>query len=114
MGQLIDIVRSTVAGDVLIVDTDRSVSGQDGVSFDSRDDAEAAGDFPGMLATRLFDAIDGVTHVFSASNVVVVGRDDGWDAATVATVEDEVRRFFVFYDESDEDGGAAQSPPSSS
>jgi hypothetical protein len=97
MGQQIEIVGSTVVGDVLVVDTDRSVSGQDGASYESLEEAQAADIFPARLARRIFEAVDGVTHVFSASNTVVIGRDGGWDDETVRRIEDVVTRFFVFY-----------------
>ena len=97
MGQPIEIVTSTVAGDVLVVDTDRSITGQTGTTFESAADANAGDDFPARLAARLFDAIDGTAHVFVASNTVVVSRSDVWDAATVAAAEDVIARFFVFY-----------------
>lgn len=97
MGQQIQIVTSTVAGDVLVVDTDRSITGQDGSTFESAAEAEAASGFPARLASRLFDAIDDTVHVFVASNTVVVSRSAVWDAATVALAEDVISRFFVFY-----------------
>jgi hypothetical protein len=97
MGQQIEIVTSTVAGDVLVVDTDRSITGQDGAAFESASAAAASDSFPARLAARLFDAIDDTAHVFVASNTVVVSRAGVWDAATVATAEDVISRFFVFY-----------------
>jgi hypothetical protein len=105
MGQPIEIVGSTVVGDVLIVDTDRSVSGQDGATYESLEEAQRSGIFPAQLARRIFEKIDGVAHVFSASNTVVIGRDGGWDDYTVRKVEDLVTRFFVFY-ETDEPASA--------
>jgi hypothetical protein len=101
MGQLIEIVTSTVAGDVLVVDTDRSITGQDGTTFESAADAGARDDFPARLAARLFDTIDDTAHVFVASNTVVVSRAGIWDAATVAQAEDVISRFFVFYGDED-------------
>lgn len=99
MGQQIEVLGSTRIGDVLVVDTDRSVSGQDGGLFESPEEARTADIFPARLAVRLFEAIDGITHVFSASNTVVVGREGGWDADTVARAVDVVTRFFVFYED---------------
>lgn len=101
MGQPIEIVGSTVVSDVLVITTDRSVSGQDGAGFDSADAASETDTSPARLARRVFDAVDGVAHVFTGSNTVVIGRDGGWDESTVARAEDVVRRFFVFYDETE-------------
>jgi hypothetical protein len=97
MGQPIQIVSSTVVGDVLVIDTDRSVSGQDGAVFGSLDETQALDIFPARLARRLFEAMDGLTHVFAASNTVVIGRQGGWDGSTAAVAQDVVKRFFVFY-----------------
>ncbi|HUG74459.1 MAG TPA: hypothetical protein VMM81_02140 [Acidimicrobiia bacterium] len=97
MGQQIEIVTSTVAGDVLVVDTDRSITGQDGMTFASAADANAGDSFPARLAARLFEAIDDTAHVFVASNTVVVRRTGIWDAATVAAAEGVISSFFVFY-----------------
>lgn len=97
MGQPIQITRSTVVGENLVLDTDRSVSGQDGAAFTSAE--EAAGDaLPARLARRLFDEVPGVNHVFAASNLVVVGRDSGWDQEAVDRATTAVARFFVFYE----------------
>ena len=63
--------------------------------------AETDEEFPGRLAARIFDTADGVTHVFVASNQVVVGREGGWDDATLSAVTAIVSEFFVFYDSTD-------------
>jgi hypothetical protein len=97
MGQPIEITSTTVVGEVLVVGTDRSVSGQDGAVFTSLDEAAAVDVFPARLACRLFEAVEGITHVFAASNTVVLGRSGGWDDVAVAAAEDVVRQFFVFY-----------------
>ena len=71
MGQPIQVA-ATRLGDVALFDTDRSISGQDGMGFASIAEAEAASEFPAKLAARLFDADSAVDHVFAASNQVVV------------------------------------------
>ena len=104
MGQTIKVLGTTVLPGLAIIDTDRSITGQDGSSYGSA--GEASDDFPGRLAARLFERIDGVNHVFVASNQVVVGRDGGWnDSNTLSAATQVVTDFFVFYDE--EAAGAA-------
>lgn len=103
MGQTIKVLGTTLVGDVAIIDTDRSITGQDGSSYASA--ADSANDFPGHLATRLFERVDGVNHVFVASNQVVLGREGGWDDKSLATATEVVSDFFVFYDE--EEAGTA-------
>ncbi|HSG78836.1 MAG TPA: hypothetical protein VLD62_04580, partial [Acidimicrobiia bacterium] len=97
MGQPISVLETTVVGDVLMIDTDRSITGQDGSGFGSAAEAAEAATFPGELAGRLFSADDAVAGVFVASNQVVVERTGGWDDATTAAAESIVANFFVFY-----------------
>jgi len=97
MGQPISVVSTTVEGDVAAFDTDRSITGQDGASFGSSDEAEGAESLSGGLASRVFESDDAVSHVFVASNQVVVGRDGGWDDGSLAATSQVVTSFFVFY-----------------
>ena len=102
MGQKIELRNATVLGDVLVIDTDRSITGQDGTSYDSVE-AASDGSFPADLATALFTGDDTVDHVFVASNQVVVKRAGGWDDGAVAGASKAVSEFFVFYAD---EGGA--------
>jgi hypothetical protein len=97
MGQTIKVLGTTVLDGIAIIDTDRSITGQDGSAYGSLE--EVTDDFPGMLAARLFEQVDGATHVFIASNQVVIGRDGGWTDALLSTASRVVAEFFVFYDE---------------
>ena len=96
MGQPIEVLETTVLGEVALIHTDRSITGQDGTVYASADETDDR--FPGMLAARIFGGAEDVTHVFVASNQVVVGREGGWDDATLAAVARIVSEFFVFYD----------------
>ncbi|MFQ5554226.1 MAG: hypothetical protein ACE5GC_02500 [Acidimicrobiia bacterium] len=98
MGQRIE-VGANVVGDVVLLETDRSITGQDGAVFESA--AAAANDdrFPAALAARIFESDDAVDHVFVGSNVVVVRRLSGWDDDAVASVSTVVSGFFLFYPE---------------
>ena len=97
MGKPIEVAASTIVGDVLLLDTDRSITGQDGVGYESAEAAAADEAFPGRLAARIFGVLDRVSHVFIASNQVVVGRSGGWDDNAAATASEIVSGFFVFY-----------------
>lgn len=99
MGQPIEIVSRTVDGDVAAFHTDRAVTGQDGIGFSSRDSAAGDVSFPGELATRLFDGVTGVDHVFVSSNQVVVRRPGGWGDEELSGAAAIVINFFVFYAE---------------
>ncbi len=88
---------SVVIGDILILDGDRAITGQDGTVYSSAAEADADGRFPGRLAARIFAADGSVDHVFVASNQVVARRRGGWNDDAVAGVAGVVSEFFVFY-----------------
>lgn len=99
MGQTIEIRRTVTLGDVLIVDADRSITGQDGEVFNGVEAARRGSTFPAALATRLFEDVPGVDHVYVMSNTVSVRRPSGWGEADVATAAAVVSDFFRFYRE---------------
>jgi hypothetical protein len=96
VGQMIEC-RTVVVGDMVVVATDRSLTGQTGAGFDSLEEASAAGGFGATLAARLFSADSDLGHVFVASNQVMVTRIGGWDETGVETITRLVRELFAFY-----------------
>jgi hypothetical protein len=96
MGQIINVT-GTVTGDSAIFEADRSLSGQDGGSFDSIEATTDNPTFPARLAARVFEADDAITSVFTGSNGVVVRRDGGWMDADVGRIGTVIEAFFVFY-----------------
>ena len=86
-----------MVGESAIFEADRSLSGQDGGSYDSPQAAAADGTFGGELAAALFDADPLTTNVFVASNAIVVNRQAGWDDAGLGAASAVIRNFFVFY-----------------
>lgn len=101
MGQQIEVATSVV-GDAAIFDTDRSITGQDGVSFNSADAAAGDDSFPSVMAQRLFSTDGAVTTVFVASNTVTIGRNGGWDEGSLARATEVISDFFLFYDGEEE------------
>jgi hypothetical protein len=97
MGQDVEIRSMVHMGDVLVIDTDRSFTGQDGdvITPDSAgdDDVSAA------LAARLFDLDLGIDHVFVLQNTVTVRRPGGWDEGSAAAVERMTNGFLRHYPE---------------
>ena len=98
MGQPIDIRSVEVVGDVAVIDTDRGMTGQDGVGFASAEAAAGPG-FAPALAQRIFESDGEIDNVFIASSQVVVRRRGGWDQGKTDSAAGVVSRFFVFYDE---------------
>ncbi len=97
MGQRIQTT-STIIGDVLLLDGDRAITGQDGTVYPSPEAAAEDDRLPGRLAAELFGADPEIDHVFVASSQVVVRRPDGWDDAAVSAAQSVVEAFFLFYD----------------
>jgi len=96
MGQSIQVEAAQV-GESAIFSTDRSITGQDGASYGSMEEAAADSRFPGLLATRMFEADDALTSIFVASNQVVAGRDGGWTEDGIAATSQLISEFFLFY-----------------
>ncbi len=96
MGQNVEIKATVEMGDVLIIDTDRSFTGQDGHTITP----DSVGDgVPGVLASRLFDLGIGIDHVFVLQNTVTVRRSGGWDEDSSGKVSDVTHSFLRFYGE---------------
>jgi len=96
MGQIIKVT-GTVTGDSAIFEADRSLSGQDGGSFESIEATADNPTFPARLAARVFEEDSAVNNVFTGSNGVVIRRDGGWSDAEVARIGTVIEEFFVFY-----------------
>jgi hypothetical protein len=96
MGQAVVVNQVTEAGDILLVDTDRSFTGQDGMAMSPDNPGTAV---PGMLAGKLFDLDLGIDHVYVLQNTVTMRRPGGWDDATTAEVVSVLESFLLFYTE---------------
>lgn len=96
MGQDVEIKDVTAVGDVMIVDTDRSFTGQDGETVTPGSPGTGV---PGVLAGRLFELGLGIDHVFVQQNLVTVRRPGGWDLESTDMVTETTRHFLRFYDE---------------
>lgn len=99
MGQNVEIRSSVTMGDVLMIDTDRSFTGQDGQAIGEDLDGEGV---PGVLAERLFGLGLGIDHVYVLQNSVTVRRPGGWDEDAAATVTDTTQSFLRFYADEEE------------
>jgi hypothetical protein len=99
MGQDVVINDRVSMGDVLVVDTDRSFTGQDGHIITP--DSELHG-VPGVMAMRLFSLDQGIDYVYVLQNTVTVRRPAGWDDESVDMVTDVIGSFLRYYPDEEE------------
>lgn len=97
MGQQIEVLSTQTVGDVLLIDTDRSLGGQDGEAYENPDAARSAATFPARLSARLMDLDSRIDRVFTLSNTLTVRRPGGWRPEQVERVSGSVSEFFLFY-----------------
>ena len=97
MGQIIE-VKSTKLNKTVIFDLNRSVSGQEGMTFHNISEASLIPDVSGQLALKLFQETNDIDTIFIQSNIVTVNfnRNLGSD---ISAVEETLKNFFVFYGE---------------
>lgn len=97
MGQTIEINGVRRIGDVLVIDTDRSLAGQDGEAYTPGYTA-ASDTVPARLAERLFEGDADIDRVHVMSNAATIARSGGWTPEAEARAREIVTRFFRFYD----------------
>jgi hypothetical protein len=99
MGQNVEINKTATFGDVLVLDTDRSFTGQDGHTISPTSQRSGV---PGLLAERLFGLGLGIDHVYVLQNTVTVRRPGGWDEDTAGAVTDSTHTFLRYYPDEEE------------
>ena len=97
MGQTIEILKTTVIDHVLVIDTDRTLAGQDGERYGDAGTARDGTSFPAQLSLRLLEADPAIDHVFVMSNTVSARRPDGWPDEQAGVAAAIVAEFFRFY-----------------
>jgi hypothetical protein len=112
MGQTIQIWDTNVVADVLLVSTDRSLTGQDGEAYTPGQPIGPGAIFPAQLAARLFESDPSIDHVYVMSNVLSIRRSEAWGESSIASARDVVASFFLFYEsqESKEGEPAPEEP----
>jgi len=100
MGQLIE-VSAKKFNKSIIFELNRSVSGQEGMTFHNISQASLIDEISGQLALELFQNLDEVESIFVQSNMVTINflRNIGDDTKVA---EDTLKNFFIFYKESKE------------
>jgi hypothetical protein len=98
LGQTIEINKTAAVDRVLVIDTDRSIAGQDGVAFNGLEAARRSSTFPGRLAALIFESDGAVDRVFVMSNTISVRRIGEWQSEATEQMTSLVSGFFRFYD----------------
>lgn len=94
MGQRISVTAIPV-GDVAIFDLDRSLTGQDGMLFETRPEGDS---WTEVLARRLFDSDDQIERVYILSNEVTVTRSSEWEQADLDRAAEVIANLFIFWE----------------
>ena len=97
MGQLTE-VKTTKLNKTIIFDLNRSVSGQEGMTFHNISEASLIPDVSGQLALKLFQETNDIDTIFIQSNIVTINFNRNLGADT-SGVEKTLENFFVFYGE---------------
>lgn len=82
-------------GETLLIDTDRSFTGQDGQKITPDLPGTAV---PGLLASDLFKLGVGIDYVFVLQNTVSVRRPGGWDSGSIDRVKAATASFLRYYE----------------
>jgi hypothetical protein len=94
MGQTVTIRDVALLGDTLLVDTDRSFTGQDGQTLTP----DFTGDSVlGRLAAALFGLGVGIDHVHVLQNTISVRGSSAWDQAAIDRVRMATGDLLRFY-----------------
>jgi hypothetical protein len=108
MGQDVIIKNTVTMGDVLVIDTDRSFTGQDGHTITPETERRGV---PGKLADRLFALDIGIDYMFVLQNTVTVRRNGGWDSESADEVTEIAGSFLRYYPDEPQEVGAADGDP---
>jgi hypothetical protein len=95
MGQTVEVRATETLGENLLIDTDRSFTGQDGQEITPGSPGSAV---PGLLADELFGLGIGIDYVFVLQNTISVRRPAGWDSGSIDQVKEIAAGFLRHYE----------------
>tara|TARA_B100000700_G_scaffold135040_1_gene150852 strand:- start:341 stop:649 length:309 start_codon:yes stop_codon:yes gene_type:complete len=101
MGQIIDVKLNHI-GKQVILDLNRSISSQEGVSFSNIAEASLDRTFCGDLALQLFQRFEEINSIYIQSNVITLSftHNLGTD---IQHIKELVSQFFIFYQDTGEE-----------
>ena len=100
MGQKIEM-KITKFNKNVIFDLNRSLSGQDGVTYYNISHASLTNEVSAQLALKLFQFSNEIDNIFIQSNVVTVNFISNIGTA-VSEYEKQIEEFFLYYKDEEE------------
>ena len=97
MGQKIEL-KTTSFNKNIIFDLNRSLSGQDGITYHNIADASLHEEVSAQLAIKLFQFSEDIDSIFIQSNIVTVNFDKNMGTG-VEEFSKQIENFFLFYGE---------------
>ena len=97
MGQKIKL-KTTSFNKNIIFDLNRSLSGQDGVTYHNIADASLNDEVSAQLALKLFQFSQDIESIFIQSNIVTVNFDKNMGTG-ISEFSKQIEDFFLFYGE---------------
>ena len=97
MGQKIEL-KTTSFNKNIIFDLNRSLSGQDGITYHNIADASLHQEVSAQLALKLFQFSEGIDSIFIQSNIVTVNFDKNMGTG-VEEFSKQIENFFLYYGE---------------
>ena len=97
MGQKIEL-KTTSFNKNIIFDLNRSLSGQDGITYHNIADASLHEEVSAQLALKLFQFSENIDSIFIQSNIVTVNFDKNVGTG-VEEFSKQIENFFLFYGE---------------
>ena len=97
MGQKIEL-KTTSFNKNIIFDLNRSLSGQDGITYYNIADASLHEEVSAQLALKLFKFSEDIESIFIQSNIVTVNFDKNMGTG-VEEFSKQIENFFLFYGE---------------
>tara|TARA_B100000902_G_scaffold399871_1_gene473229 strand:+ start:2093 stop:2392 length:300 start_codon:yes stop_codon:yes gene_type:complete len=97
MGQKIEL-KTTSFNKNIIFDLNRSLSGQDGVTYHNIADASLHNEVSAQLALKLFKYSQDIESIFIQSNVVTVNFEKNMGTG-IEAFSKQIEDFFLFYGE---------------
>lgn len=97
MGQKIEL-KTTSFNKNIIFDLNRSLSGQDGITYHNIADASLHEEVSAQLALKLFQFSEDIDSIFIQSNIVTVNFNKNMGTG-VEEFSKQIENFFLFYGE---------------